>query len=228
MANGKLVVLEGIDGSGKSSQYSRLCARMENDGIEYNHIVFPRYDKESSALIRMYLGGEFGANPNDVNAYAASTFYAVDRFASYRTDWGKIYESGGFVLSDRYTSSNAVHQGSKLPDDELPEFFGWLTDLEQVKMGLPKPDLVIYLDVDIDTSLARMKRRQDATDTKADIHERDVDYLTRCLRTANMAADYFGWIRVAQKNGGVERSLEDINDEIYDIVLNELKKDNMQ
>ena len=108
MNRGKLIVFEGIDGSGKSSQYSRLCARMENDGIDYNHIVFPRYDKESSALIRMYLGGEFGAHPSDVNAYAASTFYAVDRFASYRTDWGAKYEAGGLILSDRYTSSNAV------------------------------------------------------------------------------------------------------------------------
>lgn len=123
MTKGKLIVLEGIDGSGKSSQYRRLCARMEKDGIDYNHIVFPRYDKESSALIRMYLNGEFGTHPDDVNPYTASTFYAVDRFAAYRTDWGKIYESGGLILSDRYTTSNAVHQGSKLSDEKLPEFF---------------------------------------------------------------------------------------------------------
>ena len=218
MAEGKLIVLEGIDGSGKSSQYSRLCARMENDGIEYNHIVFPRYEKESSALIRMYLGGEFGTDPSDVNAYTASTFFAVDRFASYRTDWGKLYEAGGLVLSDRYTSSNAVHQGSKISDAELPAFFGWLSDLEYNKMGLPKPDLVIYLDVDIETSLARMKHRQDATDTHADIHERNIAYLERCLRTADTAADYFGWTRVMQKVNGVERGMDDINDEIYAIV----------
>ena len=223
MNRGKLIVFEGIDGSGKSSQYSRLCARMENDGIDYNHIVFPRYDKESSALIRMYLGGEFGAHPSDVNAYAASTFYAVDRFASYRTDWGAKYEAGGLILSDRYTSSNAVHQGSKLTDSELPGFFAWLADLEYTKMGLPKPDLVIYLDVDIETSLARMARRQTATDTKADIHERDVDYLKRCLRTANTAADFFGWTRVTQIVGGKERSIEDISDEIYSLVRDKLK-----
>lgn len=218
MAEGKLIVLEGIDGSGKSSQYSRLCSRMENDGIEYNHIVFPRYEKESSALIRMYLGGEFGTDPSDVNAYTASTFFAVDRFASYRTDWGKLYEAGRLVLSDRYTSSNAVHQGSKLSDAELPAFFGWLSDLEYNKMGLPKPDLVIYLDVDIETSLARMKRRQDTTDTHADIHERNIAYLERCLRTADIAADYFGWTRVMQKVNGVERGMGEINDEIYAIV----------
>ena len=163
MTKGKLIVLEGIDGSGKSSQYRRLCARMEKDGIDYNHIVFPRYDKESSALIRMYLNGEFGTHPDDVNPYTASTFYAVDRFAAYRTDWGKIYESGGLILSDRYTTSNAVHQGSKLSDEKLPEFFRWLSDLEYVKMGLPRPDLVIYLEVDVKTSLARMRRRQETT-----------------------------------------------------------------
>lgn len=112
MAKGKLIVLEGIDGSGKSAQYRRLCARFDEMGMAYHHIVFPRYDQESSALIRMYLNGAFGAHPSDVNAYAASTFFAVDRYASYRTDWGEIYENGGLILSDRYTTSNAIHQGS--------------------------------------------------------------------------------------------------------------------
>ena len=183
MGKGKLIVLEGIDGSGKSTQYRRLCQRMENDKIDYNHIVFPRYDKESSALLRLYLGGAFGTDPGDVNAYTASTFYAVDRFASYRDDWGKVYENGGLILSDRYTTSNAVHQGCKLPDDELPDFFNWLADLEYVKMGLPRPDLVIYLDVDIETATRRMRRREAKNNTQADIHEKDTAYLERCLRT---------------------------------------------
>ena len=218
MEKGKLIVLEGIDGSGKSAQYRRLCARMENDGIAYTHIVFPRYDKESSALIRMYLGGAFGSRPSDVNAYAASTFYAVDRYASYRTDWGERYESGGLILSDRYTTSNAVHQGSKLPDDELPDFFGWLSDLEYGKMGLPKPDLVIYLEVDMETSLARMRRRQEKTHTSADIHEKDIAYLERCLHTADMAADFYGWTRIPFRVNGAERELEEKNEEIYRII----------
>ena len=218
MAKGKLIVLEGIDGSGKSAQYRRLCARMEKDGIEYTHIVFPRYNKESSALIRMYLGGAFGSRPSDVNAYAASTFYAVDRYASYRTDWGERYESGGLILSDRYTTSNAVHQGSKLPDEELPAFFGWLSDLEYGKMGLPKPDLVIYLEVDVETSLARMRRRQEKTHTSADIHEKDIAYLERCLRTADKAADFYGWTRIPFRVNGAERELEEKNEEIYRII----------
>ena len=191
---------------------------MEKDGSEYHPIVFPRYDKESSALIRMYLGGAFGSRPSDVNAYAASTFYAVDRYASYRTDWGERYESGGLILSDRYTTSNAVHQGSKLPDEELPAFFGWLSDLEYGKMGLPKPDLVIYLEVDVETSLARMRRRQEKTHTSADIHEKDIAYLERCLRTADKAADFYGWTRIPFRVNGAERELEEKNEEIYRII----------
>ena len=218
MSKGKLIVLEGIDGSGKSAQFRRLCAKLEQDGIEYNHIVFPRYDQESSALIRMYLQGEFGTKPSDVNAYTASTFFAVDRFASYKKDWGSTYENGGLFLSDRYTTSNAVHQGSKLPEEELPAFFRWLDDLEHEKMGLPRPDLVIYLDVDIETSLARMRRREAKTHTHADIHEPDVDYLRRCLRTAELAADHFGWTRIPLKKDGVEREIDEKNQEIYRIL----------
>ena len=218
MAQGKLIVLEGIDGSGKTSQYRRLCARMEQDRIAYNHIVFPRYEQESSALIRMYLAGEFGTHPNDVNAYAASMFYAVDRYAAYKTDWGKLYENGALILSDRYTTSNAVHQGAKLPEDELPDFFAWLSDLEYGKMGLPRPDLVIYLDVDIQTSLARMRRREARHHTKADIHEKDTSYLERCLRTAQLAAEYYGWARIPVLKDGKERELMEKNDEIYRVL----------
>lgn len=219
---GKLIVFEGIDGSGKSAHYRRVCQHLEEDNINYHHIVFPRYDKESSALIRAYLGGEFGSNPADVNAYTASAFFAVDRFASYRTDWGEHYNEGGFVLSDRYTTSNAVHQGSKLNDDELDKFFEWLYDFEYVKMGLPKPDLVIYLDVDIETSLSRMQHRQEKTNTCADIHEKDVSYLKNCLRVADRAADYYGWTRIPFKTDGLERSIDEKHEEIYRIIKDAL------
>ena len=224
MAKGKLIVLEGIDGSGKSAQYRRLCARLEKDQIAYNHIVFPRYDRESSALIRMYLGGQFGTHPDDVNAYTASTFFSVDRFASYQTEWKPIYQSGGLILSDRYTTSNAVHQGCKLSDEELPAFFHWLSDLEYTKMGLPEPNLVIYLDVDIETSLARMRRRQQKYGTSADIHEKDVDYLRRCLHTADRACEYYGWTRIPFLKDGKERELEEKNNEIYDLILRTIRE----
>ena len=224
MGKGKLIVLEGIDGSGKSAQYRRLCARMEKDKIDYHHIVFPRYDRDSSALIRMYLGGQFGLHPSDVNAYAASTFYAVDRYASYCEDWGKLYENGGLIISDRYTTSNAVHQGSKLPDDELPGFFEWLSDLEYKKMGLPVPDLVIYLDVDLETSLRRMRRREQKNHTRGDIHETDTQYLARCLHTADMACRHYGWTRIPFLTDGAERDVDEKNAEIYRIILNAIQK----
>lgn len=213
---GKLIVLEGIDGSGKSSQYSRICEKLKADKTEYRHIVFPRYDKESSALIRMYLGGAFGSRPGDVNAYTASTFYAVDRFASYREDWGEYYENGGVILSDRYTTSNAVHQGCKLSDEELPGFFDWLRDLEQTRMCLPEPDLVLYLDTSVEISADRMRLREEKTGTTADIHEQDTEYLVRCLHTADLACEHYGWVRIPYRNpDGSVRELEEKNREIY-------------
>ena len=224
MAKGKLIVLEGIDGSGKSAQYRRICEKLKRDGVAYDHIVFPRYDKDSSALIRMYLSGQFGSNPNDVNAYTASTFFAVDRFASYVQDWGEKYRTGSFILSDRYTTSNAIHQGCKLPDGELNDFFAWLSDLEYGKMGLPRPDLVIYLDVSIELSLARMRRRQLKTHTTGDIHEQDVAYLERSLYTAGKAAEYYNWHKIPYAIDGVERDIDEKNEEIYQLILSELRK----
>lgn len=217
---GKLIVLEGIDGSGKSSQYARICRRLDEDSISYHHIVFPRYDKESSALLRLYLQGEFGSDPDAVNAYTASTFFAVDRFASYRDDWGEAYRQGCLILSDRYTTSNAVHQGSKLPTELLPEYFGWLSDLEYNRMQLPKPDLVIYLETTLEISVKRMRRRENVTGTHADIHEKNTDYLEKCLQTAEFACDFFGWKRIAcLDESGKERKLSEKNDEIYSEIL---------
>lgn len=215
---GKLIVFEGIDGSGKSSQYKLLCERCRKEGIAFENIVFPRYSEESSALIRMYLGGDFGNDPAAVNAYAASTFYAVDRYASYVTDWGDYYGNGGIILSDRYTTSNAVHQGCKLTEKELPDFFDWLYDLEYTRMGLPKPDLVLYLDVDIKTSLERMAQRRAEDGSSADIHEKDTGYLEKCLRLGHHAAAHYGWTTIDFKKNDEIRSLEEKHEEIYQIV----------
>ena len=140
MPKGRLIVIEGTDGSGKSTQFARLCQRAEAAGIPFQRLVFPQYQEESSALVRMYLGGEFGKHPEDVNAYAASSFYAVDRYASWKKVWQRWYERGGLVLTDRYTTSNAVHQGSKLPDEEKGPFFRWLADFEYRRLGLPEPE----------------------------------------------------------------------------------------
>ena len=219
---GKLIVFEGTDGSGKATQSRLLCERLARENIPYQHINFPRYGKPSAAMVQEYLDGNLGKHPGDVNAYAASLFYAMDRYASYKQDWGSYYEAGGLLIADRYTTSNAVHQGAKLPDSELGGFFDWLYDFEYVKLGLPRPDLVIYLDVDVETSLKRMKHRQEKTNTTADIHEKDVAYLENCLRVADKAADFYGWTRIPFKKDGVERELEEKHEQIYSIIKNAL------
>ncbi|MBR6119044.1 MAG: deoxynucleoside kinase [Oscillospiraceae bacterium] len=212
---GKLIVLEGTDGSGKSTQFELLKRRMEQEGTAFRTIVFPQYQEPSSALIRMYLGGEFGENPNDVNAYAASTFYAVDRYASYRKAWGEYYQKGGLILSDRYTSSNAVHQASKLPAPARPDFYRWLYDLEFIRFGLPTPDLVLYLDMPTELTEQLMRRRENSTHTHADIHEKDLDYLRLCRKTGLEAAAYYGWRVVSCARDGAVRGIEEIHEEIY-------------
>ena len=217
---GKLIVIEGTDGSGKSTQFRLMSEHLEKDGVSFKHIVFPRYDQESSALIRMYLGGQFGSRPSDVNAYAASSFYAVDRYASYKMDWGTWYESGGVVLSDRYTTSNAVHQASKVPECERAKYMDWLYDFEYDKLGLPRPDLTIYLDVPTDFTEKMLRHREQATNTKADIHEQDMTYLATCRKTGRAAAEHYGWTIIQCVENGTMRSMEDIHQEIYRHVLN--------
>jgi len=215
---GKLIILEGIDGSGKSTQYRLLCRRLAGEGRQFRELIFPRYDNDSSALIRMYLGGQFGEKPSDVNAYAASTFYAVDRIASYLTDWKAYYNGGGLILSDRYTTSNAVHQGAKVPAEQQTAYLDWLYDFEFRLLELPKPDLVLYLAIDLETSQRQMAERQKRTHTTGDIHEKDAAYLQSCLRSGDLACSHLGWRRVDCVRGGAMRSVEDIHQELYETV----------
>lgn len=215
---GKLIVFEGTDGSGKSTQFSLLTKRLQNEGTDFRTIVFPQYSEQSSALIRMYLGGEFGQSPSDVNAYVASTFYAVDRYASFRKVWGSYYRQGGLVLSDRYTTSNAVHQASKEPDETRPEFFRWLYELEFDHMELPRPDLVLYLDVPTELTERLLRKREEINHTNADIHEQNMDYLRLCRKTGLEAASYYGWTVVHCEKDGEMRSIEDIHEEVYRLV----------
>ena len=212
---GKLIVIEGTDGSGKSTQFRLLTDRLESEQVKFQKLVFPQYSEPSSALIRMYLGGEFGKSPSDVNAYAASAFYSVDRYASYRKVWGKWYEEGGLVVSDRYTTSNAVHQASKEPEDKREDFLNWLYDFEYDKLGLPRPDLVTYLDVPTDFTEKMLRHRESETHTHADIHEQDMQYLATCRRMGRAAAEHYGWTVIRCVRNGAMRSMEDIHEEIY-------------
>jgi len=212
---GKLIVIEGTDGSGKSTQFKLLTQRLEQENRKFQKLVFPQYAEPSSALIRMYLGGEFGTKPTDVNAYAASAFYAVDRYASYKKVWGEFYENGGLVVSDRYTTSNAVHQASKVTGDAQKDFLKWLYQFEYDQLGLPCPDLILYLDVPTDFTEKMMRRREADTHTCADIHEKDMEYLATCRRTGRQAAEYYGWTVIECVRDGQMRSIEDIHEEIY-------------
>ena len=212
---GKLIVIEGTDGSGKSTQFRLLTDRLEAEQVKFQKLVFPQYSEPSSALIRMYLGGEFGSKPEDVNAYAASAFYSVDRYSSYRKVWGKWYEDGGLVVSDRYTTSNAVHQASKEPEERREDFLNWLYDFEYGKLGLPRPDLVIYLDVPTDFTEKMLRHRETETNTHADIHEQDTPYLATCRRMGRAAAAHYGWTVIRCVRDGAMRSMEDIHEEIY-------------
>ena len=159
---GRLIVFEGTDGSGKSTQFQALCRRVTQSGRDYQKLVFPQYKEPSSALIRMYLAGEFGTHPQDVNPYAASAFYAVDRYASLKKVWGEYYEQGGLVLTDRYTTSNAVHQAVKCAPQEREAFLRWLDDFEHDKLGLPQPDLVLYLDMPTERAVELLRHREAA------------------------------------------------------------------
>jgi len=212
---GKLIVLEGIDGSGKSTQFKLLTERLRKEELSFRKVVFPRYGESSSALLRSYLSGEFGSAPGDVSAYAASTFFFVDRYASYKTDWGEYYRGGGTVICDRYTTSNAIHQGAKLPRNELCGFLDWLYDFEFRLMELPRPDIVLYMDIDLETSLSQMKRRQENTNTKGDIHETNADYLGACLETGSAAAEQLGWWKIRCLENGSMRTINEIHEEIY-------------
>ncbi len=215
---GKLIVIEGTDGSGKATQTELLCKRLAMDGRQVRRLEFPRYDKESSALVRLYLSGAFGEKPDDVNAYAASAFFAVDRFASYKEDWEPWYLSGGLVVTDRYTTSNAVHQAPKLPEGGRQAFLDWLFDFEYRLMGIPSPDMVIYLDMPIDVTEKMLTHRRSETGERGDIHENNEEYLIRCRECALQVADEYGWRTVRCAQAGSPRTAEDIHREIYGAV----------
>jgi len=216
--SGKLIVFEGTDGSGKATQSRMLGEHLEREGIPFRSINFPRYGKPSAAMIEEYLNGNLGKNPGDVNAYAASMFYAMDRYASYKQDWGGFYEAGGLVIADRYTTSNAVHQASKLPEGERRAFLNWLFQLEYELLGLPAPDLVLYLDMPTEISGRLMRAREADSGSRADIHEQNEAYLRRCRENAREVVRLCGWSVLHCARDREPRTVDEIHDEVYDRV----------
>ena len=208
----RLVVLEGLDGSGKSTQYELLQKFLGENNVDFKAISFPDYDKPSSALVKMYLGGEFSKNAADINAYAASSFYAVDRYASYKLYWEKEYNEGKFILAARYVTSNAIYQMVKLPEDKWDEYLDWLSEYEYEKLQLPKPDKVIFLDMPVEVSQKLLSGRYDGDESRKDIHEVNVDFLNACRKAALFTAKKQGWVVIPCSDGENPFSIESISD----------------
>lgn len=213
-----LIVIEGLDGSGKATNAELLRKTLTDMGKDVIKINFPDYDSDSSALVKMYLAGKFGSKPEDVNAYAASAFYAVDRYASYKSKWKDAYERGAWIVADRYTTSNAVHQASKLEDSERDRYLDWLYEFEFDKLGLPKPDMVIYLDLDPKVSQKLMTERYKGDNSKKDIHESDIKYLEHCRNAARFAADRLGWTVVSPCENGTLLPIDKVFEKVYNCI----------
>jgi len=221
---GKLIVIEGLDGSGKSTQTKLLEERLTAAGRDVKRIKLPNYEDESSALVKMYLAGRFGDKPEDVNVYAASSFFAVDRFVSYHCYWKEYYLAGKLIISDRYTTSNAYHQATKLPREQWVDYFKWLEDYEYSKIGIPRPDHVVFLDMPVSEGQLLMTARYHGEEMKKDIHEKDTQYLDLCYEAANLACRILGWKKIECFADGTLLSIEAIAARIFDCVNEGLAK----
>lgn len=216
--SGRVIVLEGLDGSGKSTQFERIDELLTQDGVKHKAISFPDYDNPSSALVKMYLSGEFSKHAADVNAYAASSFYAVDRYASFKLFWERDYLDGYLILASRYVTSNTIYQMVKLPRNEWNGYLDWLFDYEYEKLGLPKADEVIFLDMPVSVSQKLLSTRYGGDESKKDIHELDVDYLNLCRDAALFTANKCGWKIVECSDGNEPYKIEVITEKIREII----------
>ncbi|NLU36734.1 MAG: thymidylate kinase [Clostridiales bacterium] len=218
---GKLICIEAGDGSGKETQANKLLERLKSENYKVRKVSFPNYGSESSSLIKMYLRGEFGSRPEDISPYVASTFYAVDRYASYKKEWESFYKAGGIILADRYTTSNMVHQAVKIKDpDKREAYLDWLWNFEFDMFGLPEPDCVIFLDMPPEYAARLMENRKNKItgSDKKDIHERDKAYLEQVYKCALWLADKYGWHKVSCVQDQIIRPISDIHEEIFETV----------
>lgn len=218
----KLIIIEGLDGSGKSTQTALIEKYLESSGISFRKIKLPDYNSPSSTLVKMYLDGKFGKSADDVNAYAAGAFYAVDRYASYMLNWKKDYDNKSVILADRYATSNSIYQMEKISRDNWDEYLEWSADFEYNRIGIPKPDLVIYLDMPVEISQSLMTSRYNGNESKKDVHEADVEYLNKCRSSALYAAYKQGWAVVPCSDGENPLPVEEIHKTIIDLIKKEI------
>lgn len=218
---GKLIVIEGTDSSGKETQTKRLFEKLEEKGLKVKKISFPNYDSPACEPVKMYLAGAFGEDAMKVNPYPVSTMYAIDRYASFKTDWEKFYNEDGIIVTDRYVTSNMVHQASKIRDlDEKKKYLNWLEDLEYEKMGIPRPDLVIFLNMPTDMAIRLMAERKNKItgEEKKDIHERDKEYLKESHANACKIANTYNWKEIKCSDGERIKTIEEIGEEVFSLV----------
>lgn len=218
---GKLIVIEGTDSSGKETQTKRLFEKLEEKGLKVKKISFPNYDSPACEPVKMYLAGAFGEDAMKVNPYPVSTMYAIDRYASFKTDWEKFYNEDGIIVTDRYVTSNMVHQASKIRDlDEKKKYLNWLEDLEYEKMGIPRPDLVIFLNMPTDMAIRLMAERKNKItgEEKKDIHERDKEYLKESHANACKIANIYNWKEIKCNDGERIKTIEEIGEEVFSLV----------
>ena len=218
---GKLIVIEGTDSSGKETQTKRLFEKLEEKGLKVKKISFPNYDSPACEPVKMYLAGAFGEDAMKVNPYPVSTMYAIDRYASFKTDWEKFYNEDGIIVTDRYVTSNMVHQASKIKDlDEKKKYLNWLEDLEYEKMGIPRPDLVIFLNMPTEMAVRLMAERKNKItgEEKKDIHERDKEYLKESHANACKIANIYNWKEIKCNDGERIKTIEEIGEEVFSLV----------
>lgn len=219
MKKGKIIVIDGLDGCGKSTQLDLIYNKLSEMGKKVKAISFPDYNSPSSALVKMYINGEFSNNPVDINPYAASSFYAVDRYASYMKNWRNDYLSETIILTARYVSSNAIHQMVKLEEEQYDGYLEWLFDYEHNKLGLPKADKIIFLDMPTEISQKLLSKRYNNDESRKDIHEANIDYLEKCRKTAMYAADRLNWSVIKCSDGNAPLAPETISEKIMAEIL---------
>ena len=220
---GKLFVIDGTDGSGKQTQLELLKQNLSKNKIDYRTVSFPNYENESSSLVKMYLAGEFGKNAKEVSPYIASTFYAADRYATYKRYYEEYYQNGGIIIADRYTTANMVHQAGKIKDPKKrKKFLDWLWDFEFNLYGLPVPSEVFFLNMPVEKSIELMKNRENkfTHENQKDIHEKDKNHLIDAYNAACEVSKDYNWYKIKCMRDGELRTIEDIHEEIY----NEVKK----
>lgn len=218
---GKLIVIEGTDSSGKETQTRKLYERLEKEITNVRKLSFPNYKSPACEPVKMYLAGAFGDNALDINPYPVSTMFAIDRYASYKMDWEKFYQDGGIIVTDRYTTSNMVHQASKIESiDKKNEYLDWLEELEYSKMGIPRPDLIIFLNMPTETAaelMAQRKNKITGEDIK-DIHEKDISYLKKSYENACNIAKKYNWLEIKCVENGRLKTIDEIGEEIFSVV----------